>query len=236
MESGVKCCKYRAVLLDIDDTVFDFSACSRAALEKTCAALGLSGGNDAFSAFMRIDERLWNMQKSGLLSVEEVLASRDGEMCAYLGCVGQEKKFGAIFRGFLSEETVFTAGAEETVAFLASGMRLFAASNGKLETQKKRLDLAGISAYFTGLFVSDDIGAEKPDARFFEECLKKSGFDRGETLMLGDSLAADIAGAAQCGIDGCWLNAKGETACGVSPLYTINSLSQLKNLPCFRTV
>ena len=234
MESGVVCRKYRAVLLDIDDTVFDFSACSRAALEKTCAALNAPFTEKAFSAFLAIDGRLWAEQKRGALSVEGVLLSRNAEMCAFLGCAGKEEPFDKLFRGFLSETTVFVEGAADAVAFLSGKAKLFAASNGKLETQKKRLQRAGLAKCFSGAFVSDDVGFEKPDARFFEACLQKSGFDRGETLMVGDSFTADIAGAAQCGIDGCWFNAKGGAASAAR--YTIRRLADLKDLPCFRTV
>ena len=56
----------------------------------------------------------------------------------------------------------------------------------------------------SGLFVSDKIGAEKPDPRFFTFCLQRSGFPAEDVLMVGDSLTADIAGAFSVGMDGCW--------------------------------
>ena len=61
-----------------------------------------------------------------------------------------------------------------------------------------------MTTYFSGLFVSDKIGAEKPDPRFFTFCLQRSGFPAEDVLMVGDSLTADIAGAFSVGMDGCW--------------------------------
>ena len=75
-----------------------------------------------------------------------------------------------------------------------------------LDMQRSRLQVAGILHYFSDLFVSDDIGAEKPSEAFFEEAMRRSGVAPNEVLFIGDSLQADMMGALRSGIDRCWYN------------------------------
>ena len=94
--------------------------------------------------------------------------------------------------------------------------------------QKRRLRLAGIDGCFADCFVSDDIGFEKPDPRFFEVCCRRSGLAPGDLLMVGDSLTADIAGAAAAGIDACWYCPQGAAVPENSEAkYVIARLAQL---------
>ena len=95
---------------------------------------------------------------------------------------------------------------EEVLERLSADYRIYAASNGVLVMQENRLQLAGLRKYFTDLFVSDDIGYAKPDINYFKECLNRAGLAISEVLMVGDSLASDIAGANIAGIESCWYN------------------------------
>jgi 2-haloacid dehalogenase len=78
--------------------------------------------------------------------------------------------------------------------------------------QTKRLEKAGVLQYFVRLFVSQTIGYEKPDIRFFEHCLRETGYGPHEVLMIGDSVAADIKGGLNAGWNVCYLNRHGKPA------------------------
>jgi FMN phosphatase YigB (HAD superfamily) len=104
-------------------------------------------------------------------------------------------------------------GAEETLRSLKDeGFVLYVASNGVLTIQEKRMDLAGLYPYFTGFFVSDVIGCNKPNPGFFEYILDRIGErDKSRILMTGDEVIADISGTLKIGLKACLFRKKTDT-------------------------
>lgn len=223
---GMKSKAYRAILLDVDDTLLDFARCSQGALAATCASLGLPYDSRVYAWFRQIDAELWAAQKRGRISVEEVLNLRAERLLERLGSGLRGIAFRRGFQEYLAREAERTPHALETVHRLSGDYSLYAASNGILAMQRSRLELAGLLGKLRGVFVSDDIGYEKPDPRFFRACLERSGADASSTLMVGDSLEADMRGAAGCGIDTCWYNPLGLPD-GIGCCYMIADLTQL---------
>ena len=195
---------YRAVFFDLDDTIFDFGQCSRQAFFQACRCCHWSSSEEAFTEFQRLDQMLWSQQKAGHLTVEQVIHRRAESMARWFGHPEQNLAFQQRFSQCLAEETALEPHARETLSLLHKKVPLYGASNGILAIQQARLEKANLTTYFSGLFVSDKIGAEKPDPRFFTFCLQRSGFPAEDVLMVGDSLTADIAGASSVGMDGCW--------------------------------
>ena len=117
---------------------------------------------------------------------------------------------------------------------LYGNYELIIASNGPCSEQKPRLDNANLSKYFSGFFISEEMGVNKPDSRFFEIILKKiKNKDKSSILMIGDDLTTDIQGAIDAGIDSCWFNSKNrENTLGINPTFTIKSFEEIsKYLP-----
>ena len=195
---------YRAVFFDLDDTIFDFGQCSRQAFFQACRCCHWSSSEEAFTEFQRLDQMLWSQQKAGHLTVEQVIHRRAESMARWFGHPEQGLAFQQRFSQCLAEEAALEPHARETLSLLHKKVPLYGASNGILAIQQARLEKANLTTYFSGLFVSDKIGAEKPDPRFFTFCLQRSGFPAEGVLMVGDSLTADIAGAFSVGMDGCW--------------------------------
>ena len=97
--------------------------------------------------------------------------------------------------------------------------------------QKSRLLSAKLFPFFSDLYVSDDVGYEKPDSRFFEEALKRSNLTSQDVLFIGDSLEADILGASHIGMMTCWYNpGHKKNRMNIKSDYTIDNLSQLKEI------
>ena len=97
--------------------------------------------------------------------------------------------------------------------------------------QLSRLKSAGLFSYFSDVFVSDEMGFEKPDSRFFSKCLHRIHFRPEEVLMVGDSLQADIAGGAKSGLKTFWLNrTKKPNPSDTLPDYEIQGLPELLTL------
>lgn len=220
---------YDGIFLDIDDTVFDYEKCSRNALKQACDQCGVSYSEDVVLLFRNIDNALWKKQKQGLLSIEEVVRMRAELLLDKLGKLEISRKFKNCFQQGLAEEIILIPGVNETLRHLSKRVPLYAASNGMKEMQLNRLNKANLLKYFTDVYVSDDIGAEKPELLFFQECMKRSKLNNLQILMIGDSLEADMAGADNAGIDTCWYNpSQKENSIDVKLNYEITDLRELK--------
>ena len=95
--------------------------------------------------------------------------------------------------------------------------------------QRRRIRESGIDAYFDGFFISECIGCNKPSREFFERCFAEiSGFDKSETIIIGDSMTSDIKGGRDAGILTCLFNPRKKKISGdIIPDYEIESLDQI---------
>ncbi|WP_019849998.1 YjjG family noncanonical pyrimidine nucleotidase [Desulfitobacterium sp. PCE1] len=222
---------YKALFLDVDDTLLNFEQCSREALRKTFYHFSITYDDKTYDLFRSIDDQLWLLQKQGTLSVQDVLKLRFQQLFEQLDLRHGPTAFQNVFPEKLSEEYFMEPYAAESVQCLSAHYKLFVTSNGILKMQLKRLKLAGLLSYFSNVFVSDDIGHEKPSAKFFDECFKRSQLKPSEVLLIGDSIKADMLGAKNSTIDSCWYNPKHRSKdCDVEIDYIISDLSQLKNI------
>ena len=223
---------YTAIFFDIDDTIFDFELCSKAALERTCRSCGLPYSEEIVALFRKVDGELWHKQRQNLLSVEQVVQSRAQIITAQLGKPQAGALFAGSFRENLSDQAIPVLDAGRVLSALSKTYRLYTASNGVQAAQTRRLNKAGFLRYFTDVYVSDRVGFEKPAARFFQCCLERSGLRAEQVLMVGDSLQADIYGAKRAGIDVCWFHPKclERPEIPIEINYEISALSELLDI------
>ncbi|MCH7378510.1 MULTISPECIES: YjjG family noncanonical pyrimidine nucleotidase [Acinetobacter] len=197
---------YKAIFFDIDDTLLNFSVANRAAFIQSFAEFNLDHDDATYSTYKAINHHLWEKQKLGQITVQDVINNRFKQLFRALNLELNHDHFRDTFQGNLAKQHTLEAGAVEAIDYLSQKYKLFAASNSILIQQKARLDLAGLLPHFSDLYISDDIGYEKPDQRFFETCLHRSQIAKEEVLFIGDSLEADMKGAASCQISTCWYN------------------------------
>ena len=136
------------------------------------------------------------------------------------------------YEGHLAEGHIFLPGAPELLAALAPRYKLHLASNGASAVQRQRLESAGILPYFQNVFISEEMGADKPKPEFFHRCFAAiPGFDPAKALMVGDSLTSDIRGGRNAGIRTCWFNPKDKPVRpDIRPDYTVRALEELPPL------
>lgn len=222
---------YKAIFLDIDDTVFNFKKCSESALKETFSTLNLEYNKNVFESFSAIDERLWKQQKEELLTVAEVLDIRFAELSETLGLNYDSNLAKEHFGKLLGEQYIMEPGIEEVLKELSADYKIYAASNGVLTMQDNRLRLSELKRYFTDLYVSDDIGYAKPNINFFIESMDRAKLKASEILMVGDSLVSDIAGARAADIDSVWYNPYSlENLSKISADYEIKDLHELAGI------
>lgn len=126
----------------------------------------------------------------------------------------------------------FMPGAPELLGELYGKYRLYIVSNGTAKVQEGRIGSSGIAKYMDGIFISQILGANKPDKQFFDICFAEiPDFSLSETVIIGDSLSSDIKGGINAGITTVWFNPKGiENDNDIKPDYTINELSEVPGL------
>ena len=196
----------KALFFDIDDTILDYDACALFTVRRACETLGVPYSEAVQTEYRRVDDALWAQQKLGILTIPQVLEQRNAHMMDYLGLT-DGMSFQEAFIAAFAESADLVEGVEAVLQHCADkGYPMYCASNGYLNVQINRLQKAGVLHYFKELFVSEVIGYEKPNTRFFEHCLRETGYAPHEVLMIGDSLLADIKGAMNAGWNVCYLN------------------------------
>ena len=220
------------VLLDLDNTILDFNHAERVALGRAFAQLGLEMNDDIAARYHKINIRHWEMLEDGILTRAQVLVQRYETLYRELGVEGDAERTQALYESFLAEGHWFVPGAEDLLEALHGKYRLFIASNGVQRVQDGRIASAGIAPYFEKIFISEHMEANKPDARFFEQCFREiPDFRRERAIILGDSLSSDIRGGINAGIMTCWFNPKGKENAGpVFPDYEISKLDEFESL------
>jgi 2-haloacid dehalogenase len=222
---------YRIFLLDIDNTLLDFDAAEKRGFRKVIESYDIVYDSEMLNQYKKINRKLWNLLEQGKIEKEEVLNTRFGEFFRlyHIEASGIEAEFR--FRKHLGESSDLIPNAKETLQQLKrQGKKLYSASNGVYDTQIKRLINSGIYDLFDGMFISEQVGYEKPALPFFEHCFNNiPDFEKEKTIMVGDSISSDIQGAINAGIDSCLLS-RFENLSPSYATHTIKDISELLHI------
>lgn len=219
------------ILFDLDDTLFDFHADERAALEKTFASLELPLDDTVSARYSEINQAQWKALELGEITRAQVKLRRFQLLFEELGYETEQAALAAqIYHERLAEDFHFMEGAPELLEELNGKYRMFLVSNGNLPVQEGRLKKSGIGHYFSDIFISELLGAEKPSKRFFDLVFERiPDFIPENAVIVGDSLTSDIRGGINAGIRTIWFNPKGLPA--VPDIPADYEFQKLKDLP-----
>ncbi len=220
----------KAVFIDVDNTLLDFDKCAKASMMECYNDFNLHFEDWMFDAFRDINLAMWKDMEKGLLTKEQLIRTRWSNVFKHLGIVADGEAFEKSFKHYLNEVTVLVDGAMQTLRYLASKYPLYVASNAPYNQQSHRLKNAGMLDYIKELFVSEEIGHPKPRKEFFDACFEAIPFKPEETIMIGDSVSADINGARNYGMHTCWYNHYGDTREGVECDYVVDRMQDIINI------
>lgn len=222
----------RNVLFDLDDTLFDFHKAEKIALTKTLVHFGIDPTEETLALYRTINAAHWKRLELGEISREEVKVGRYRELFETIGVECDPVKATAYYESMLAIGHYFMPGAPELLEELYRKYRLYIVSNGTAKVQEGRIGSSGITKYMDGIFISQILGANKPDKQFFDICFAEiPDFLLSETVIIGDSLSSDIKGGINAGITTVWFNPKGiENDSDIKPDYTIKELSEVPGL------
>ena len=220
------------LFLDLDDTILDFHKAERIALSKTLAGFGLEPTEEVLARYHVINRLHWERLERGELTRDQVLEGRFRVLFTELGHPVDAVAVTRCYERNLGIGHYFLPGAQEAVQRLHEKYRLFLASNGTASVQHARLTSAGLYPVFEKVFVSQELGFNKPSIEFFNACTRQiPGYDPKKAMMVGDSLTSDIQGGINAGMATCWVNpthAPGRP--DIRPNYEIGALSELEGL------
>ena len=220
------------LFLDLDDTILDFHKAERIALSKTIRQFGVEPTEEVLHRYHLINIWHWEQLELGKMTRAEVLTGRFKMLFQELGLDVDPDQMQAGYEHNLSIGHYFLPGAEEAVDELSKKYRLFLASNGTAVVQKGRMTSANLYRFFEQVFVSQEIGHNKPSLDYFNACFDRiPGFDRSKAMIVGDSLSSDIKGGKNAGIRTCWVNPNhSPVRPDIQPDYEIEALHQLPKL------
>lgn len=206
----------RAVLFDLDDTLFDHRRSARAALTELHGVHGRGTDLDAFerhhTTFLEVMHR---EVLAGRLALDDARRERFRRVFLALGIALDNADVDAVasaYRsGYMSARRALD-GAADLLLAVRRHARIGIVTNNLLEEQQDKLEYCGLAPFVDALIASEDIGVSKPDRGIFDVALQRLAVRAEDAVMVGDSWANDIVGAANAGIRAIWFNPDRKTA------------------------
>ncbi|MBQ8345412.1 MAG: YjjG family noncanonical pyrimidine nucleotidase [Clostridia bacterium] len=202
--------KYDTILLDADGTLLDFAKSEKEAVSDTMRACGVVPTEELTRRYSEINASLWKQLERKELRREELLIRRFALLVEECHLSADPLCMAKLYPSYLSQNGYVLEGAVSLLERLRPHARLYLATNGIKKIQSSRLEKSGLLSLVDGVFVSEDMGVEKPDIRFFEGIAKAlPSMTPQRTVIVGDSLSSDMRGGLAYGIDTCWYNPSG---------------------------
>ena len=160
--------RYEILLFDADGTLLDFDRSEHAAMEKIFARHGYPYSEEALLRYREINSRLWRDYEQDRILKPVIHMTRFMELFRQLSIDGDGAAFNREYLDALSAEHFTIDGAEEVCAALSGRYRMYVVTNGVSHVQRRRMRESGLEQYFSGLFISEEMGVQKPKREFFE--------------------------------------------------------------------
>lgn len=194
----------KVILWDIDGTLLDFKSSESYAIKACFKRLRICENttDEMVARYSAINHRMWNELAEGGLTKKEVLNGRFEEFFRLEGIDYTDyERLNGEYQIALGEAFFFHDGGLEAVTALKGRYRQYAVTNGTATAQHKKLALSGLKELFDGVFISDEVGFDKPAPEFFDRVFSAIGNPpREQAVIIGDSLSSDMLGGNNAGI------------------------------------
>lgn len=233
---------YKLVLIDLDDTLFDYPKAENSAFRSTFEEMGFFKENrflknqnseefytEIKKEYEKINSQLWKDLEKGVVDKEELKIIRFEKIIKKFELEYDSQKMSEIYLKKLGEGIFPFKSTEKLCKYLHLKYKIGIVTNGIKEVQYSRIKNSSIANYIDKIIVSDEVGVNKPDKRIFEFAINHFGIlDKSEVVMIGDSLEADIKGGINAGVDTCWVNLKNmKNKSKIIPKYEIRNLEEI---------
>ena len=232
---------YKLVLIDLDDTLFDYPKTEKTAFRNTFEELGFFVESELSNdkkeeIYEKIKDRykdvnlqLWKDLEKGAVDKDRLKVVRFEKIIEEFDLKYDPYEMSELYLKKLGEGIFPFETAEKLCKYLHSKYKVGIVTNGIKEVQHSRIENSTIAKYIDKIIISDEVGVNKPDKRIFEYAMNYLEImDKSEVIMIGDSLGADIKGGQNAGIDTCWVNLRNNVNdTGIVPKYEVRKLEEL---------
>lgn len=201
------------IFFDLDHTIWDFDRNAQETLLELYEAyqlksLGLNSSSEFIERYTANNHNLWQQYHLGEITKEKLRQDRFRNTFLELGVKPEliPIEFEEDYVRISPTKTNLFEGAEKVLTYLQNKYQLHIISNGFKETTLTKMDLSGLNPYFTNVIISEDVGINKPDKLIFEHAITKADAKVEQSIMIGDSLEADIRGAQNFGMKAIFFN------------------------------
>ena len=199
----------KAILWDVDGTLLDFSAAERAAVKKLFLEFGLGVCTDDMVArYSAVNDSYWKRLERGEITKQQVLIGRYRQFFSEIGVDPElAEPFNARYQVALGDTIVYRDDSLKIVKALHGRVKQYVVSNGTVVAQTRKLERSHLGEWMDGVFLSEELGAEKPSPAFFDKVFAAlPDLKKEDMLLVGDSLTSDMKGGLMAGIPTCWYN------------------------------
>ena len=220
------------VLFDLDNTLLDFNKAEKIAVERTLREMGMIPDEGMLRRYSELNLEQWHLLEQGKITRNQVKVQRYVNLFREYQVECNPKEAAKKYEGYLAIGHYYIEGAEALLAYMKDKYRLYMVTNGTLSVQKGRIKSAGMRPYFKDIFISEEIGFDKPGKAYFDYCFSKiPDFHKENTVIIGDSLTSDIQGGINAGIRTIWFNPKkNKNASAIVPDYEVHALLEIPEL------
>ena len=232
---------YKLVLIDLDDTLFDYPKTEKTAFRNTFEELGFFVESDLEYAkkeeiyeklkdrYKDVNLQLWKDLEKGAVDKDRLKVVRFEKIIEEFDLKYDPYEMSELYLKKLGEGIFPFEATEKLCEYLHSKYKVGIVTNGIKEVQHSRIENSTIAKYIDKIIISDEVGVNKPDKRIFEYAMNYFEImDKSEVIMIGDSLGADIKGGQNAGIDTCWVNLRNNVNdTGIVPKYEVRKLEEL---------
>lgn len=203
----------KAIIFDLDDTLFDHSGSSKLALNE------LKNSFDCFAniPLEEIEKKHLELLEdihakkvlTGMLSVPEARIERMKGLFAMAGFYSDYhfyERTASFYKKCYESSWRAVPGTIELLNRLKGKYKIGIISNNLLEEQNRKISKCGFTGLYDEMVVSDEYKINKPDKRLFQILLDKLGVNAEEAILIGDAWENDIIGAVNAGIKSIWFN------------------------------
>ena len=228
--------KYSHLFFDLDHTLWDFETNSKAALGELFAQFelkqrGIASFEQFHNVYLTVNAQYWAKFHQGIINKEQLRVGRFYESLRLSGLKDYElaEKMGTTYLTVSPYKTALFEGAIDVLGYLATKYELFIITNGFAEVQHIKIKESGLSPYFTDIFISEQVGHQKPNKEIFIHALEVAKVAASKALMIGDNMQTDILGARAVAIDQVFFNPN-KIRASYKATYEIASLLELKEI------
>ncbi|WP_067139497.1 YjjG family noncanonical pyrimidine nucleotidase [Oceanivirga salmonicida] len=221
--------KYKLILLDLDDTILDFKASHPKCMKKLFNFLNIEFKNEYLEIYNKINRSYWKKFENGEITKQYLLNNRFKDFFETIG-IKIDIDANKVYLDYLAKADDIIEDTIQVLEKIYKKIKIVVATNGIKYVQESRVLVTKLNKYFDLVVTSEEATHGKPDANFFDFCLKNySHINKNEILMIGDSLRTDIIGGINYGIDTCWFNPNSNET-ELKPTYIIKDLKEILDI------